>query len=66
MATTTITGSKNEVTIVHSNPAQPPLAVGAGQAVIATVKNPGQTNAVVHGQVNAGGSIPGPVFHNPA
>lgn len=66
MATTTITGNKNEVTVVHSNPAVPPLAVGAGQVVSATAKNPGQPNGVVHGQVNAGASIPGPIFHNPA
>jgi len=70
---TTITGAKNEVTIVCHNPAQPPLAAGAGQAVVAAVKtltNPdgtlGSPNGVVHGQVNAGGSVPGPTIHNPA
>jgi len=66
MATTTITGTKNEVTIIHSNPAIPPLAVGAGAPITATAKNPGQPNGAAHGQINAGGSIPGPVFHNPA
>jgi hypothetical protein len=66
MATTTVTGNKNEVTIVHSNPAMPPLATGAGQAVTSSAKNPGQPNGTVHGQVNAGGSIQGPIFHNPA
>lgn len=52
--------------IVFHNSGQVPLHPGAGQAVTATVKSAGQANAIVHGQVNAGGPIPGPILHNPA
>jgi hypothetical protein len=52
--------------IVFHNVGTVPLAVGAGQTVTASVKTPGNPNGVVHGQVNPGGLIPGPIIHNPA
>jgi hypothetical protein len=66
MATTVVTGPKNEVTIVHSNPAVPPLAPGAGQAITAAPKTVGSPNGAAHGQVNTGSGTPGPIFQNPA
>jgi len=56
---TTITGSKNEATVVFHNPAQHPLPAGAGQPVT-------KIGTAVSGQVNVGSSNPGPVFRNPA
>jgi hypothetical protein len=48
--------------VVFHSPGQAPLAAGAGQVVTATVKTPGNPNAVVHGQVT-GTTI---LFHSPA
>ncbi len=67
MATTTITGSKGEATIVHSNPAMPPLHPGAGVPVVAAAKTAGNPNGTVHGQVPSSAGIPVSVIvHNPA
>jgi len=67
MATTLITGSKNEVTVVHSNPAIPPLHPGAGVPVTAAAKIAGQPNGTVHGQViTSNSNVLGPILHNPA
>ena len=67
MATTLITGSKNEVTVVHSNPAMPPLHPGAGVPVVAAAKTANNPNGVVHGQVPASAGIPvSVIIHNPA
>ncbi len=67
MATTLVTGSKNEVTVVHSNPAMPPLHPGAGVPVVAAAKTAGQPNGQVHGQVPASAGIPvSVIIHNPA
>jgi len=67
MATTLITGSKNEVTVVHSNPAMPPLHPGAGVRVVAASKIAGQPNGTVHGQVPSSAGIPvNCIIHNPA
>jgi hypothetical protein len=52
-------------TVVFHQPGQHPLAPGAGQPIVATGSVLNKT-AAVHGQVNAGGPIPGPTFHNPA
>jgi hypothetical protein len=60
----TIDASGNQ--IVFHNSGQVPLPASAGKAVKATVKSPGQANAVVHGQVNSGSAAPGPIFDNPA
>lgn len=56
---TTISGPKNEVTVVFHQPGQHPLPAGAGQPVT-------KTGAAISGQVNANSSTPGPVFQNPA
>jgi hypothetical protein len=66
MAETKITIDNNMSQVRHSNPATQPLPGSAGVAITATAKTVGNPNAVVHGQVNAGSSIPGPVFDNPA
>ncbi len=62
MSTKTITGPHNEVTIVHSNPAEPPLAPGAGTPVVAATKIAGNPNGTAHGQVTGTNTV----FHNPA
>jgi hypothetical protein len=51
MSTTKITGSHNEVTIVHSNPAETPANPLSGQAVVSATKTPGNPNGNVSGQV---------------
>jgi hypothetical protein len=61
-----ITSDSSGNQVVFHNSAQVPLAVGAGQSVSAASKTAGSPNGIVHGQVNAGGSIPGPIIHNPA
>jgi hypothetical protein len=50
MSTKTVAG------VVHSNPAESPVNPLAGQAVVAAIKNPGQPNGNVAGQV-AGTSV---------
>lgn len=59
----TIDGSGNQVK--HSPAGTTPLPPSAGLPVTATVKTVGNPNATVHGQVNAGGVIYGPIFDNP-
>ena len=53
-------------TVVFHQPGAVPLHPGAGQPVVATAKTSGSPNSVAHGQINAGGPIPGPIFHSPA
>lgn len=63
---TTVTGARNEVTIVFHNPAIHPLAPNAGVPAVPATKTPGNPNGAVHGQTNVGGVVPGPVVNNPA
>jgi hypothetical protein len=61
-----ITSDNSGNQVKFHNPAQHPIPASAGQAVTASVKSVGQPNAVVHGQVNAGGLVLGPIVDNPA
>jgi len=61
-----ITSDASGNQIVFHNSGQVPLHPGAGQPVVAAAKTPGNPNGVVHGQVNPGGVILGPIVHNPA
>jgi hypothetical protein len=63
MADVNVTSDNSNNQVVFRNPAKHPLPPSAGAAV--TVVTSGSRN-VVHGQVNAGTSTPGPVFDNPA
>jgi len=58
---TTITGPKNEVTVVFHNPGRTADQPGAGAPIVSTGSTVNK-NAVAHGQI-AGTSI---VFHSPA
>jgi len=61
-----ITNDSSGNQVVFHNSGQVPLHPGAGQPVVAAVKSAGNPNGTAHGQVNAGGNIPGPILHNPA
>jgi hypothetical protein len=51
VTTTRITGGKNEVFILHSNPAESPTNPLAGVPVVSATKTAGNPNGNVSGQV---------------
>jgi hypothetical protein len=62
----TLTTDKSGNSFTLHNPGQTLIHPGAGAPVIAAAKTVGNSDGVAHGQTKAGGSIPGPILHNPA